>query len=84
LAAKLKTESAKTMVENFKKLDANRIDWFVSSNYMGLAWLAQTKTANKIVALKPAVSSNFIHTSFSKKSPQLSRFTGPAMDVFTK
>jgi polar amino acid transport system substrate-binding protein len=71
LAAKLTTQSAPTMVENFRKLDAGRIDYFVSGYYMGHAWLQLSGLDRRIVALDPPVSDNSINLAFNKKSPHV-------------
>ena len=78
LAANLKTESASSMVENFKKLTSNRIDYFVSGYYTGMAWVSSAKLSDNIVALTPPVSNNFINLGFSKKSKYL--YLLPEMD----
>lgn len=55
----------------FQMLCANRIDYFVSGKYMGLAWLERNPQKQKIVPLDPLVSDNWIHLGFSKKSSHL-------------
>lgn len=65
----LMMEDAPSMVENFKKLDEGRIDYFVTSRYLGEAYISSQKFKNQIVALSPAISSMDIHFGFSKKSP---------------
>lgn len=72
LTKNLTTEPAKSMAENFKKLDSGRLDYFVSGYYMGIAWLNSAELVDHIVALKPPVSNNYIHLGFSKKSSHLS------------
>ncbi len=77
--AELKVDEAPTMVENFRKLDAGRIDWFVSGLYLGKAYLATHRTRHKIVALDPPISTGSIYFGFSKLSrwsslvPEVSR-----------
>lgn len=68
LAENLTVESAPSMIENFKKLDTGRIDYFVSGYYMGMAMLESSKLSERIVALSPPISNNSIHLGFSKKS----------------
>jgi polar amino acid transport system substrate-binding protein len=70
LAKNLTVEVAPSVNENFKKLDAGRIDWFVSGVYMGLAWLSQA-SLHPIVALTPYVSNDSIYLGMSKLSPHL-------------
>ncbi|MEI8093255.1 MAG: transporter substrate-binding domain-containing protein [Spirochaetales bacterium] len=62
---------APSMIENFKMLDAGRIDWFVSGANMGLAWLSISKLAHPIVALTPYISNDSIHLGMSRLSPHL-------------
>jgi len=75
----LKVETADTMIENFRKLDAGRIDWFVTSLYLGKAYLATHRLTNEIVVLDPPISTTDIHFGFSKASswaslvPEVSR-----------
>lgn len=65
----LKVEEAPTVIENFKKLDAGRIDWFVTGLYLGQAYLATHPTAHPIRVLSPPISNTDIHLGFSKVSP---------------
>ncbi len=68
LAANLTVEVVPTLVENFRKLDSGRIDYFVSGHYMGLAWLSSAKISS-ITALTPPISNDSIHLGFSRLSP---------------
>lgn len=63
----LKVETAPTMVENFRKLVAGRIDWFVTSGYLGQAYVASRGLAN-VVTLDPPISDLDIHFGFSRRS----------------
>ena len=65
----LSVEAIPNMSGNFRKLDAGRIDYFVSGYYMGMAWLAQAGLQEHIVALQPPISQNHIHLGFSRLSP---------------
>lgn len=67
--ANLRVEEAPTVIENFKKLDAGRIDWFVTGLYLGQAYLATHPTTNPIRVLSPPISNGDIHLGFSKASP---------------
>ncbi len=69
LRANLKVESALSMVENFRKLDAGRIDYFVTGLNTGLAWLAAVPLPHKVVALSPSISNEAIHLGISALSP---------------
>jgi len=65
----LQVEIADTMVENFRKLEAGRIDWFVTGRYLGQAYLSVHPLDREIVVLEPPVSTGDIHFAFSAKSP---------------
>jgi polar amino acid transport system substrate-binding protein len=65
----LQIEEAATMVENFKKLDTGRIDYFITSYYLGQAYLSKYKPMHPIMALKPPISTLDIHFGFSRRSP---------------
>lgn len=66
--AELEVETADSMVENFRKLNAGRIDWFVSGKYLGQAYLA-THALKDVEVLDPPISTGDIHFGFSKASP---------------
>jgi polar amino acid transport system substrate-binding protein len=65
----LQVEEAPSMVENFRKLDRGRIDWFVTGLYLGKAYLATHRLDHEIVALEPPISTGDIYLGFSKASP---------------
>ena len=66
----LRVEVAETMTENFKKLRLGRIDYFVSGEYLGRAYLRRAvgQGERRIVALSPLVSREYIHFAMSRKS----------------
>ncbi|MCX9157412.1 transporter substrate-binding domain-containing protein [Niveibacterium sp. 24ML] len=66
----LRFETALTMTENFRKLKAGRIDYFVSGDYLGRAYLrsAAGKAGPRVISLDPPISSGGIHFGFSRKS----------------
>ncbi|WP_417068374.1 substrate-binding periplasmic protein [Niveibacterium terrae] len=66
----LHVEVADTMTENFKKLSLGRVDYFVSGEYLGRAYLRSTRRQGegRILALSPPVSREFIHFAMSRKS----------------
>jgi polar amino acid transport system substrate-binding protein len=64
----LTMEDAPSMVENFKKLDEGRIDFFVTSRYLGEAYVSSQRFQNKIAPLAIPISTMDIHFGFSKKS----------------
>lgn len=65
----LSVEMAPTMVENFRKLDAGRIDYFVTSLFLGRAYLARNPPEHEIIPLDPPISTMGIHFGFSRRSP---------------
>jgi len=67
----LSVEEAVNMVNNFKKLSMGRIDYFVTGEYLGRAYLSNNpdKEMTGIVALQPPISTGTIHFAFSKDSP---------------
>nr|WP_295077410.1 transporter substrate-binding domain-containing protein [uncultured Roseateles sp.] len=67
----LSVEEAVNMVNNFKKLSMGRIDYFVTGEYLGRAYLSNNpdKEVTGIVALQPPISSGSIHFAFTKDSP---------------
>lgn len=67
--AELTMEDAPTMRENFRKLDSGRIDYFVTSYYVGAAYLAKNPPEHEIASLSPAITTLDIHFGFSKRSP---------------
>ncbi|WP_428561552.1 MAG: substrate-binding periplasmic protein [Solidesulfovibrio sp. DCME] len=71
LRANLRVEQAPSMEENFRKLAAGRIDYCVTSLYVGQAYLARHPLAQAIVALEPPISNQDIHFAMSKRSPCL-------------
>lgn len=64
-------EESINMVNNFKKLSIGRIDYFVTGEYLGRAYLSNNPDKNMtgIVALQPPISTGTIHFAFSKDSP---------------
>lgn len=67
--ARLRVETAPSLVENFEKLRLGRIDYFVSGYYMGQSYLAASGLSGRIVALRPFVSNEGIRFAFSRRSP---------------
>lgn len=70
----LRFETALTMTENFRKLKAGRIDYFVSGDYLGRAYLRSSagKSGPRVIGLDPPISSGSIHFGFSRKSACIS------------
>ncbi|GFO53479.1 hypothetical protein GMSM_04860 [Geomonas sp. Red276] len=75
----LSVEEAPSMLENFRKLDEGRIDYFVTSHYLGEAYVAKTPMRHPVVHLDPPISTLDIHFGFSKKSACLSQ-----LDYFSR
>ena len=69
LRSDLRFEEGYTLVENFRKLEARRVDYYVSGQYLGDAYLARTGRTRLIKALMPPLSTGGIHFAFSRKSP---------------
>jgi len=69
--AHLQVETADSMVENFRKLDGGRIQWFVTGRYLGQAYLTAHPPGHPIDALSPPVSTGDIHFGFSARSKWL-------------
>jgi len=66
----LKVDTAPTMIENFRKLKLGRIDYFVSGDYLGRAYLrsAAGKAGQRVISIDPPISSGSIHFGFSRRS----------------
>lgn len=69
LRAELTIEEAPTMENNFAKLEAGRIEYFVTSKYVGRAYAAQNPQKGEFFPLAPAISEMDIHFGFSRASP---------------
>lgn len=67
--AELSIEEAKNMEANFEKLEAGRIDYFVTSKFVGEAYSASRPLKHGIVQLGKPVSNQDIHFGFSRRSP---------------
>lgn len=67
--AELLMEEAKDMDGNFKKLHAGRIDYFVTSRYVGEAHAASRPEMADIVPMGEPISEQDIHFGFSSRSP---------------
>ncbi|MDB5800763.1 MAG: amino acid-binding protein [Rhodocyclales bacterium] len=73
LSAELSIESAPGIKENFGKLAAERIEYFVSPYYPAMSYLAPAGKEAEFVALKPNVAQVDNFVGWSKKSLCLSR-----------
>jgi polar amino acid transport system substrate-binding protein len=68
LQKELRIEKAPTMEENFQKLLAGRIDYFVSGYYLGMTYILAHGLEERIAAIGAPVSSEGIHFAMSRKS----------------
>lgn len=68
LQQELRVETAATMENNFQKLLSGRIDYVVTSRYVGESWIAAHRKQGVIVSLSPPVSDQDIHFGFSQRS----------------
>jgi len=68
----LTVQVADTLVENFKKLESGRIDWFVTSRWVGLAYLKAHPPKVPIDVVGAPISNEGIHFGFSARSPWVS------------
>ena len=64
----LTMQTAPTVVQNFKKLLWRRIDFYVTSLYLGKLWLAKSGNSRYVGVLLPPVSEQAITIAFSKRS----------------
>lgn len=64
----LQIEEARSLEENFKKLQAGRIDYFVSGLFLGRSYILKNKLAAELTALDKPISTQDIYFAFSKKS----------------
>lgn len=65
----LNVDVASNMENNFRKLEAGRIDYFVTGKYVGEAYFAISPPCKALIALDPPVSDQDIHFGFSRLSP---------------
>jgi polar amino acid transport system substrate-binding protein len=72
LSARLHTEEAPGIKENFAKLQIKRIDYFVSPYYPAISYLNAQHMNDRFVALKPFVASVDNFVGWSRRSPCLS------------
>jgi len=61
-------EEVPTSILNIKKLQANRIDAFVTGLYSGLLHVKREGYAGRIIPLKHPVNTEYLHIGISKKS----------------
>ncbi|MBV8123729.1 MAG: transporter substrate-binding domain-containing protein, partial [Paucibacter sp.] len=71
--AHLSVEVAPGIKENFAKLAAGRIDYFLSPHYPALSYLIASGRADQFQALKPFVAQAMNYVGWSRKSACLAR-----------
>lgn len=57
-----------TLKENFQRLENGQIDYFITGQFTGTAYLRASSSRSTIVNLSPAISNEGIHFAFSRKS----------------
>ena len=67
----LQMQTAPTLVQNFRKLQLGRIDFYVTGLYLGESWLTSTHHQGDVAVLTPPVSQQAITLAFSQLSPHL-------------
>lgn len=82
IEANLSVETGPGIKENFLKLDAGRIDFFISPHYPALAHLISSGTEAKYKVLKPYVAEALNYVGWSRRSPCLARL--PEFDAMLK
>ena len=58
-----------TVDENFRRLEGGHIDYFITSQFAGVASLRARQGGSKITYLKPPITEEGLYFGFSKKSP---------------
>jgi polar amino acid transport system substrate-binding protein len=58
-----------TMKENFQRLENGLIDYFITGEFTGKAFLHKNSLRHEIINLSPPISEEGIYFGFSKKSP---------------
>ena len=64
-----KEHQVSTRLQNFKKLEANRIDFHPTGLYAGLLDAAKHGYEGRIIPLEPHINTEYLFFAFSKKSP---------------
>lgn len=82
IVGNLNVEAGPGIKENFLKLDAGRIDYFISPHYPALSHLITSGNEGRFVALKPHVAQALNYVGWSRRSACLSRL--PEFDAMLK
>ena len=75
IVANLSVEDGPGIKENFLKLEAGRIDYFISPHYPALAHLISSGTEARSKVLKPFAAEALNYVGWSRRSPCLGRLT---------
>ena len=82
IQANLSVEAGPGIKENFLKLDAKRIDYFISPHYPALAHLITSGSEPRYRVLKPPIAEALNYVGWSRRSACLSRL--PEFDAMLK
>lgn len=82
IEANLTVEVGPGIKENFLKLDAGRIDYFISPHYPALSHLISSGQEGKYRALKPNIAAALNYVGWSRRSACLARL--PEFDAMLK
>ncbi|HEY8880457.1 MAG TPA: transporter substrate-binding domain-containing protein [Roseateles sp.] len=82
IEAHLTVETGPGIKENFLKLDAGRIDYFISPHYPALSHLITSGNEGRFIALKPHVAQALNYVGWSRRSACLARL--PEFDAMLK
>lgn len=69
MARELRVEEARGMEQNFHKLAAGRIDYFVTGKHLGEAFASRHAEGRDNISLSPPLTDMGIHFGFSRLSP---------------
>ena len=64
----LDTEYVATWIQNFKKLELKRIDFFATGLFPGIIMTKRFGYEGKVIPLKNPIKTNYLYFAFSKKS----------------
>ena len=68
LSARLTVEEADSPENNFRKLEAERIDYYITGYYTGMAFLLKSDAERKFTALRPYLTDTPNYFGFSRRS----------------
>lgn len=82
IEANLNVETGPGIKENFLKLDASRIDYFISPHYPALAYLISSGSEGRFRVLQPPIAQALNYVGWSRRSACLARL--PEFDAMLK